>query len=173
MDIVKLFEGVKEVYDYGCVMLDFNFVELFEIHMDLDVLDVVSYEDHPHCTLLYGIHDWNVHDLEIETLINQYTFTTCKLHNFSFFENSDYDVLKMDVVGDNLHEINSKLNKLPNSNEYPEYKPHLTIAYLNPGTGKKYAEKLNRKYGEFWVPPTQVIYSKSDGTKKKINIMVD
>jgi len=61
------------------------------------------------------------------------------LGKMSVFENDKYDVLKVDVTGESLHDLNGKLSELPNEQTFPEYKPHLTIAYLKKGEGAKYA----------------------------------
>jgi 2'-5' RNA ligase len=61
----------------------------------------------------------------------------------SLFENDEYDVLKFNVISNDL----AKLNKLMKGNfeytsNYPNYIPHLTIAYLKKGEGKKYIKNM-------------------------------
>jgi 2'-5' RNA ligase len=43
--------------------------------------------------------------------------------------------------------------------DYPDYHPHITIAYLKPGCGKKYAEELKE---EKIFEPTKYFYSFPD-----------
>ena len=48
-------------YKYGCVMLYFKFPKMEELHNSIDSSDYEdedSLEDEPHCTLLYGLHDY-------------------------------------------------------------------------------------------------------------------
>jgi hypothetical protein len=45
----------------------------------------------------------------------------------------------MAVESEDLKRLNAKNRKLPNGNEFPEYRPHLTVAYVKKGEGKKYA----------------------------------
>ena len=54
------------------------------------------------------------------------------------FFNKDYDVLKMDVRSNKLNELNELCKTLPHTSTYPDYKPHITIAYLLKGNGSKY-----------------------------------
>lgn len=169
----------KQTYDYGCAMLYFSFPEINKIHDAINPEHIYveeegafGLESEPHCTLLFGLHDDEVSVDEIENVLDQFTYYTCKLHNPSLFENEKYDVLKFDVTGDNLPETNEKLKQFPFTTDYPDYHPHMTIAYLKPGEGKQYVEML-KKSDDFWVAPTHAIYSQPDGTKNKITIKVD
>jgi hypothetical protein len=71
-------------------------------------------------------------------------------------------VLKLDVDCDVLHKVNKELSKLPHTTEYPNYKPHVTIAYLKPGLGKKY---LNIGLKDLYAKPIGIEYSLPDGSK--------
>jgi len=160
---------MNKKYDYGCVMLYFQFPELKSIHAKIDDFDIVDpgLETEPHCTLLYGLHD-TVTVEDIEAIINDKRFSVCKLYNPSLFVNPEYDVLKYDVYGDSLHATNALLSKLPHTTSFPDYHPHLTIAYLASGSGAKYAELLNNTM--FELIPLYAVYSYPNGTKTKIQI---
>ncbi len=171
----------KPTYDYGCVMLYFSFPEMQEMHSLIDTRDVytelgdMSYglEDEPHCTLLYGLHD-NVTLKDVQSILDKYTFSICKVHTASLFKNEQYDVLKLQVSGDNLHNVNSELKKFPHTTSYPVYNPHLTIGYLKPNRGNLYVNRLRQKgLDEFWLVPTYAVYTEPDGTKTNINIKTD
>lgn len=164
-------------YEYGCAMLYFTFEEMDEVHNLIDSNDLYEevgedygIETEPHLTLLFGLHD-GVSTEDVEGVLDKFTYYTCKAHNASLFENEKYDVLKFDIEGDNLSETNEELKKFPYTNDFPKYHPHMTIAYLKPGTGKKYVEKL--KGEKYWLAPQYAMYSKPDGTKDKINISID
>ncbi len=168
----------KQVYNYGCAMLYFNDHDLKPIYSQLDPEDLYvegdgfGLETEPHCTLLYGLHG-DVSLQQVEDVLDKYTYHTCKAHNMSLFENEKYDVLKYDIKGDNLSETNEDLKRYPFTSDYPNYHPHMTIAYLKPDMGKKYVEKLGKEYSELWMAPQYAVYSQPDGTKNKINIRVD
>lgn len=96
-----------------------------------------SRETEPHVTVLYGLHD--PEPSAATKIISQAEPITVKMGKTSIFSNDKYDVLKVDVTGPKLHALNRELSKLPNSNSYPTYKPHVTIAYLKKGEGERYA----------------------------------
>lgn len=175
MDILK--EQVQTKYEYGCVMLYFDFPTIDKIHGVINDEDIFQdpddpsfgLETEPHTTLLYGLHD-GVTKQNIKNVLDKFTFDTFKISNASLFENENFDVLKFDVVGDGLYEANAELVKYPNTQTYPDYHPHLTIAYLKPGKGKQYVKELNGL--EFELTPKYAVYSMPSGDKIKISINI-
>jgi 2'-5' RNA ligase len=82
--------------------------------------------------------------------------------------NKNFDVVKFNVVPSfTLQNLNSKLSEFPNSNEYPEYKPHITIAYVKKGSGKKY-EDLEYRHSVENVD--EVCYSVPGGSREYFKI---
>jgi 2'-5' RNA ligase len=165
----------KATYSYGCAMLYFDFPEIVELHQQIDREHVFKdpkdpsfgLETEPHCTLLYGLHK-EVSDETIENITKNFAFGNCTIKNASLFENEKFDVLKFDVDGDNLHDCNKELCKLPHTTDFPDYHPHMTIAYLKPGMGKEYADMFKDRMHE--LKPKYVVYSKPDGTKTQIEL---
>jgi hypothetical protein len=180
-NIVKsiLNEKHGDTYDYGCVMLYFNFPEVNKIHDAINPEHIYtsetdrSYglEDEPHTTLLYGLHS-EVTVADVKAILNKFTFGPCQIHNPSLFKNPEYDVLKFDVKGSNLHKANDALRKFPHTNSYPDYHPHLTIGYIKSGMGSKYETMLRKNGQEYTLVPTNAVYSHPDGTKTNIKIKV-
>jgi len=180
----KLLNILKEIstqqHSYGAVMLFFNFEEMGELHSQIEEEDIYldeedksfGLEDEPHCTLLYGLHE-GVTLKQVEQVLDEYTFYTVKAYNISLFENDKYDVLKFDIEGDNLHEVNKDLKQFPYTTDYPNYHPHMTIGYLKKGKGKKYVKKFKEKYKEIWSAPQYCVYSQPNGEKNKISIKID
>jgi len=149
----------KEQKTYGCVMLDANDISDWkEKHTDgIDPKDVYtkpyddSYglEDNPHVTVLYGIHEDEIDPEIIMDLIqNDIEALTVTVDEISYFEGEEYDVVKYDVpVSDQLQQYRDKFeNNFSNTQTYPDYHPHMTLAYVNPGEGKKYAKKLEEPF---------------------------
>jgi 2'-5' RNA ligase len=159
----------EKKYEYGCSMLYFDFPELFKIQDSIDP-DHLSEDDgnglekEPHVTLLYGLHSDEIEDNKVLDISSK-GIKSIGLGNISLFENEKFDVLKFDVEAPFLYDINKELCKLPHTNNFPDYHPHCTIAYLKPGMGKKYTKLAEGRIYE--VFPTKSVYSKTDGTKKE------
>ena len=174
-------ENSKQTYDYGCAMVFFNATTIIKpIHNLISQSDLYisdgdnSYgkEDEHHTTLLYGLHE-EVTLKAVTDIIQTYEFTNCIMHNPSLFKTDTYDVLKYEVMGDNLHSVNQSLKKLPYTTSFPKYNPHFTIAYLKPGCGNYYVNELNTlKLNKFSITPTHAVYSTADGKKHKIKIKI-
>lgn len=166
-------EDMDKVYKYGCAMLYYSFPDMEAFHSLIDKEDIYvdpedptfGLETEPHTTLLYGLHDWEISDDDVFNSIQSFPIPELKLCNVSTFKNEKYDVLKFDVEGETLFDINSALTQFPFTTDYPDYHPHSTIAYLKPGMADKYITKL--KECEYKVNPSHIVYSKSDGTKIK------
>lgn len=115
-------------------------------------------EGNLHITVLYGIHTQQPE--KVRSAVGEWlrgrwgkpggSSIQVKLGAVSVFaaEESDTgrggagesDVVKVEVSGDALHDLHYFLEeKLANSNEFPEYQPHVTLAYVQPGAGQKYA----------------------------------
>jgi 2'-5' RNA ligase len=95
-------------------------------------------------------------------------FGDIHLSNVSVFESNNYDVLKMDAVGDGLEKAHQLLSKLPNSNEFTDYRPHMTIAYLEKEMWQSYTNRMRDL--QFRVTPIFAIYSIPSGKKFKLKI---
>lgn len=170
----KFFENRK--YEYGCSMVYFDMPFMEAIQKIIDTDDVYEiddkgygFEDEPHVTLLFGLHDEQVTEEEIFKSSMVENIGDITLCNLSAFENEEYDVLKFDVEGDWLHEANDNLTKLPHTTDYPDYHPHCTIAYLKSGTAKNYIDLF--KNVQLEITPKEIVYSKPNKEKirKKVN----
>lgn len=176
MSLIKLLTEKKgDSYEYGCVSLRVDFPVMKKIHAAIDPEDLYEetgdrtygIEDETHVTLLYGIHD-GVPVADVKAIIDEFTFSKIKAYNISVFEKEEYDVLKFDVKSPELNRVNKALTELPHTNDYPDYHPHISIAYLQPGAGKKYIKALKKL--EINIKPTYVEYSDASGRESKIPI---
>lgn len=181
--LTDLISEAKSSYDYGCVMLYFTPNEdVVDFQNDITTSDLYTADDNggygleteAHCTLLYGLHE-EVELNTIEEVLSKIKFGECIVQNPSLFENEKFDVLKFDVGYSSksdsfLHKANNELSKLPHTTDYPDYHPHMTVAYLKSGMGKKYVDILNSNVSSFRIIPTHAVYSQPNGTKTNIKI---
>jgi len=96
-------------------------------------------EPETHITVVYGL-DTYLSPAALGTFTNQEAPIEVTLGVVSMFEQNDYDVLKINVESAGLHRLYEKIiNQIgaPGAT-FPHYSPHVTIAYLKKGMGKKY-----------------------------------
>lgn len=174
-EVMKLNEN-NQTYPYSCAMLYFGGEQMSDLHNQIDPQDLYvegdgfGIEKNPHCTLLYGLHDNEVTPQQIQDVIGKREFNTCRAHNLSLFENPKFDVLKYDIDGGGLHETNEDLKQFPFTTDYPDYHPHMTIAYIKSGKGMDYVNKFGGSQNEIYMTPSHVVYSRTDGSKHDIPI---
>lgn len=172
--MIKTFDEFKSInenegkYSYGCAMLYFNFKELKEVQDEINEDDLLEdgFENNPHVTLLYGLHE-EVTDKEVFKIIDEFEIPELEVYNVSAFTSDKQDVLKFDIrqymeddyskKDDVLYKINKSLTKLPYTTDFPDYHPHVTIAYLKPGTSNKYIKQF--KDLTYKVMPQKIVYS--------------
>lgn len=148
----------KEQPKYGCVMLDAQIKDWKDKHIGgIDGDDVYrkplddsfGLEDNPHVTVLYGIHEDEIDPEVVHDVIrDKMGPVTVKINQIGVFENSEYDVVKYEVPATKeLKEYRRIIeDTFPNTQTYSDYKPHITLAYVKPGLGKKYAKKLEEPF---------------------------
>ena len=172
-------EFIKESqarYEYGCVMVDYNFENWSELLNSIEQDDIYKVEGknyglqpRPHLTLLYGVHK-EVEDEDIQKCFEGMTEDDFKvqIEGVSLFENPEFDVVKLGVTKtDKLQEVYDRLSQLPNSNQFPEYKPHITIGYVKRGLGQKY---LNPDYKYQIKNISKIVYVRPDKSEYNISL---
>lgn len=100
-----------------------------------------GFGDTPHVTLLYGLGDEQQD--EAVGILQQAQPLNIRVADIDVFEPGDYDVVILRLESDDLQQLHDQLSALPNDNEWSEYKPHMTVAYVKPGEGAKYREALD------------------------------
>jgi 2'-5' RNA ligase len=131
---------------------------------DIDLADK-GRADHPHVTALYGLHTNNV--LPVHLAMRKHGASSMKFGKTSLFTGSpDYDVLKVDVDSPELHQINASLRQLPHTNKFPEFKPHMTVAYVKKGAGNKYVGREDLSGSD--APLNSVEFSPASGKPQQI-----
>jgi 2'-5' RNA ligase len=91
----------------------------------------------PHVTILYGfVPDLN--ESQIKEILKGTKNFSVTITGLGVFENAEYDVIKLNVDSSELRRLNSICKKYPHQSDYPNYSPHLTLAYVKKGYGKKF-----------------------------------
>jgi len=170
---------------YGCLMMQTDIDNWKEYHTaGIEKDDVYikphdkSYglEEEPHVTVLYGFHEDEIDEETISSVMKQNLKPiTLRVDEVDVFEGDDYDVVKYNLpVTKELQEYRDLFMKFPNTQSFPDYKPHMTIAYVKPGEGKKYKRKLR---DPFDVTFTRGVYSfhedpnePEDFSTRKVNL---
>jgi hypothetical protein len=146
--MIKLQLLTEGRYDYGCVMaridekaariiLDFNYKVIGDHMIYEEEGHEYGREIQPHITLKYGLVNSYTEEQMKKILQHVIPFDVI-VKGMSVFENDKYDVVKFDVDGKELHDLNEIFSKLPNNDEHPEYHPHMTLAYVHKGMGHKF-----------------------------------
>ena len=104
---------------------------------DADGKEQYGREDEPHITSLYGLHGSGDDPAAVAGAVENHGPVKARVGKLSVFSNPDapYDVLKAEIHSPALHGLNGRLRGLEHSSDFPDYKPHLTLAYLKKGAG--------------------------------------
>ncbi len=103
-----------------------------ELYLDQKDPDGFGREDDVHVTVKFGLHEAEPSE-ELLRVVEETQPFEIEVGPCTLFENEKYDVVKFDVDGEDLREMNRRISELPNSDEHPEYHPHLTVAYVTKG----------------------------------------
>lgn len=121
-----------------------------------------------HATIFYGFTP-DINDEQVKGVIkNTLPFNINLLMVDVFDTNPNYDVVILKVNSPELIRLNSICKKFPNENEYPDYKQHITLAYVRSGEGSKY--KGIKAVSGGCVLCNTVEYSSSNGKKSKYEL---
>lgn len=136
-----LTEGAK--FGYVKLQLDASSLKEFQDQISKDDLDTKGFETDPHVTLLYGLHP-EVTDQQVKEKLDKVSFGSVSGKNVSLFTGGQ-EVLKLDAEGSGLIEANKALRELPHTSDFPDFHPHITIAFLKKGLGQKYVDMFKGK----------------------------
>jgi 2'-5' RNA ligase len=86
-----------------------------------------------------------------------------------FTDNLNFDVLVLKVVGDDLYKLYYRLaNRLKFIDIYSEFKPHITIAYLQKNTGTEFLK--NKSFAKNKIKVEEILFSSKNGEKFPIKL---
>lgn len=172
-----ILERKNSTLEFGCIMLYAdvpNWKERISIVNEKDLYtkdNDFGYETSPHTTIIYGLHDDEIDRQELyEKIEDVIRPVNVAIKEISFFECDDYDVVKFDVPKtETLKRYRKIFMKLPNTQTYSSYEPHMTIAYVKKEKGKKYEQILKEP---FKVKFNRAVYSPPDGNKKYFDLKI-
>jgi 2'-5' RNA ligase len=171
-------------YAFGCIMFEIpisNWNEITSIIKDEDVYkdqDGQTYgiQDNPHLTLLYPVTencDFEKVVSVLESVVDKKI--DIKIDKIDIFENQKFDVVKYNVENNEyLDNIHKKLKMfIPNDDRYDIYRPHITIAHVKSGTGRKYKKTFDQEEKESQsFSLNKITYVNSDGQKQYYEILI-
>ncbi len=137
-------------------LLDVIEIEDIDLHYSEEIWNWGWKEQDLHITLLYWLSEEVTRD-EVKEKIN-YNWETINIKWLMVFEQDDYEVLVAEVEDSKfLTKTNESLKELDYRNDYDDYRPHITIAYLKRGRSKNYTQDIKMTN----VPTEWIIYSPS------------
>lgn len=145
-------EETSERIEYGSLMLFFNIPRWNKITSVILPDDLYEkdgeygIEKEPHLTILYGFHD-EVNAEDVFKLVKEnISMKPIEVHlsGISVFKNPDFDVVKFDAESPELTKLNGIVKQLPNTSNFPDYHPHITIGYVKKGEGEKYIKPFEK-----------------------------
>lgn len=168
---------------FDCVMLYANVdenmwkeildeIDKKDLYEDPDGKEEYGLETDPHLTLIFGINSTENDSKKIIERINKYKPIKLNIGEVSMFETDKYDVIKIDVKPNKelLKYRNDLIENTKNTQTYDEYHPHLTVAYIKKGEGKKYLKKIKIDRLGKELEFDTIKYSDSNYKKKTIKL---
>jgi 2'-5' RNA ligase len=143
-----------------------------------DLSEEHGIEEEPHITVLFGfLPHITAADMKPHMTDKVITIDDIRISGMSLFENDKYDVVKLDIESEKLHRYNKYLkDNIENECTFPDYQPHITLAYVKVGTGQKYIGQFS---GIDLIAPlkaklegVEVYYTFSDPDKKETTFSI-
>lgn len=180
-------EAESHKYTAGCLMLDLtkkikNWKDILKIIEPDDIYDdgtkEFGLELDPHVTILFGF-DKNVTSKDVKTTLEDVTtnvaLTLVGISVFPAKGDTPYDVVKFDIESEELHNLHELCKSLPHHLTFPDYHPHMTIAYVKKGKGARYIKKFKpmQMDGNTFLFSTATKEKSTWKIKKKYNFVID
>jgi len=176
--MLRIFSKKLVNYDYSSVQFDLPKTLATKVQVwgkrniaDSDIYseeDKYGRESEIHVTVKYGLHTADVR--KVRKIIDNFGSFPIKLGSISRFVSGEkeYDVVKIEVDGDELSELHRMLGELPNSDEHSVYRAHCTIAYVKKGCCSGLSGNTDLKGKTATV--TKLTFSPHTGEKTTIDL---
>lgn len=157
-------------YDYSCILFDFPKQISMEIQnwCKFNIKDEELAEDgrenETHVTILYGVHDADP-SMAFALLDGVKPFEIT-LGQITKFDAPDCDVLKIDVVSDDLFGLRHILEfGIRNTQTHIGYKPHVTLAFVKKGSCDRFIG--SNQFEGRTVLLNAIDFSSKDGSRQR------
>lgn len=119
-----------------------------------------------HVTVKYGLSN-SVDAAQVESVVKDTGEVFFTLGEMQVFAGEEQDVLYIRVQSPQLMALNARISQaLPVTDTHPEFKPHVTVAYLQPGAGEKY--KGNAEFAGKTAAVSELVFSSAQDEKTTI-----
>lgn len=128
-----------------------------------DPKEEYGYESKPHITVLYGLENEDDYFKIRKSLASfgEVPFTIGNIGSFRH-DTNPYDVIILEIESTKLKQLHTQLReKYKNQYKYPEYKPHMTLAYVKKGECKDIEGPCAWTGTKYKAP--KMIWSHTDG----------
>lgn len=178
-------KSLDKPHKYGCLMTAFS--DDFRKEVTDWTLETIpdfhlgpgGREDRPHITVKYGFKNSDLETISNlrAMLIRNGPITVTLEKELSLFgegygkwNNEDGDVLKVGIFSPELHQLNAIISaSFPCEDKYPEYKPHMTLAYLDPIISKSYVGLTPSFLGR-QIRVDTLVFTGPDGVNETIHL---
>lgn len=149
-------------YRFSHAVADLPDETIFESHpYQTDFND--GREQKPHITVLYGL----VNDSDyfaIRKICQAHGPVDLVIGKIKAFRNPDaeHDVLVHEIQSEGLHRLNAAISQFENENRFPDYKPHMTLAYIKKGTCTELEGQATSLTGQVFTA-NKISFSHVDG----------
>lgn len=129
--------------------------------------------DKPHLTVRYGLKDED--HAKLKDFIQKQTPFTAKLGKTAAFPPTEFSdgavPIHAPVEAPELHKLNAEIEKHANfaPSNFPEYKPHVTVAYVKPEAADKHVGNSTTDGKTFHV--SSISISNRDGDKESVPML--
>ena len=150
--MIKEEKKPEDRIEFGCLAIFLDvpvWNKITSIIRPEDIYEEPGYgiETDAHTTILYGFHDEVTSEDCFALFKKNMPLEPIKIgvKGISIFNNLKFDVVKFDVNSEELTKLNGIMKQLPHDDKFPDYHPHITIAYVKRGEGSKYIKQFEKE----------------------------